>query len=152
MHLINIAEDLAILRNPIGSQSNQSFPARLTTCLKDLIARKNRRGDLDLLGKAHISPVLTAHPTEVQRRSVLEAEKKISKLLKIRNDLEISRTESGLAANEESLKSIIVQLWQTRLLRFRSLTLLMRSKMFSHSTKVLFYRKYQYFIKILRRS
>ena len=122
LHLINIAEDLAILRNPIGSQSNQSFPGSFNNMFERFDREKKQKSEiLDLLGKAHISPVLTAHPTEVQRRSVLEAEKKISKLLKIRNDLEFSRAENGLAANEESLKSIIVQLWQTRLLRFSKL-------------------------------
>ena len=122
LHLINIAEDLAILRNPIGSQSNQSFPGSFNNMFERFDREKKQKSEiLDLLGKAHISPVLTAHPTEVQRRSVLEAEKKISKLLKIRNDLEISRSENGLASNEGSLKSIIVQLWQTRLLRFSKL-------------------------------
>ena len=47
--------------------------------------KKQNTEILDVLGKAHISPVLTAHPTEVQRRSVLDAEKKISEILKERN-------------------------------------------------------------------
>ena len=121
LHLINIAEDLAILRNPIGSQGNQSFPGSFNNMFERFDREKKQKSEiLDLLGKAHISPALTAHPTEVQRRSVLEAEKKISKLLKIRNDLEIS-VRKWLASNEGSLKSIIVQLWQTRLLRFSKL-------------------------------
>ncbi len=122
LHFINIAEDLAILRTPGSSQKTQSLPGSFNSMFERFDREKKQKSEiLDLLGKAHISPVLTAHPTEVQRRSVLEAEKKISELLKTRNDLELSRSENGLDNNEKSLKSVIVQLWQTRLLRFSKL-------------------------------
>ena len=45
-----------------------------------------------------------------------------------------------------------MQLWQTRLLRFSKLDVADEIENFSHSTKALFCRKYQYCIKISKRS
>ena len=65
--LINIAEDLAILRN-LAVIKNQSFPGSFNNMFERFDREKKQKSEiLDLLGKAHISPVLTAHPTEVQR-------------------------------------------------------------------------------------
>lgn len=68
---------------------------------------------------ALISPVLTAHPTEVQRKSILDAEHEISRLLAQRNQ---SLTSKELVANTEGLYSRIATLWQTRMLRYSKLT------------------------------
>jgi phosphoenolpyruvate carboxylase len=42
---------------------------------------------VDTLAKSFISPVLTAHPTEVQRQSILTAERRIAQLLAERDDI-----------------------------------------------------------------
>src|SRR5207248_1414818 len=65
------------------------------------------------LNKAFISPVLTAHPTEVQRKSILDAERAIAELLAERSDL---FTERALDENTALMRARITQLWQTRML------------------------------------
>ena len=70
--------------------------------------------------KALISPVLTAHPTEVQRKSTLNCHLIISSLLADRDRLDMTPEE--LADNEEALHRFILILWQTRLLRTSKLT------------------------------
>jgi phosphoenolpyruvate carboxylase len=70
-----------------------------------------------LLARSHIAPVLTAHPTEVQRKSILDAERAIAQLIEQRDEL---RSARDLAANEATLRARVSQLWQTRMLRTRS--------------------------------
>jgi phosphoenolpyruvate carboxylase len=73
----------------------------------------------ETLENAWISPVLTAHPTEVQRKSILDAKRAISELLAKRHGL------SNLAAlkeNEQLIRARVTQLWQTRLIRLSKLT------------------------------
>jgi phosphoenolpyruvate carboxylase len=70
-------------------------------------------------GNALISPVLTAHPTEVQRKSILDAERKIAQLLAER-DLPLTPKEH--ARNTELLHAQVATLWQTRMLRYTKLT------------------------------
>lgn len=65
--------------------------------------------------KALISPVLTAHPTEVQRRSILDCQLNIASLLDERDRVQLTPEE--LRGNEEGLRSLIQILWQTRMLR-----------------------------------
>lgn len=69
--------------------------------------------------EALISPVLTAHPTEVQRKSILDAENEIARLIAER-DLPLTNKER--ARNTQLLHSRITMLWQTRLLRHTKLS------------------------------
>jgi phosphoenolpyruvate carboxylase len=77
-----------------------------------------------------VSPVLTAHPTEVQRKSILDAERDIAQLLagtrRDQGPAAGSRKDAlaprELAANEAQIRARVLQLWQTRLLRFTKLT------------------------------
>ena len=80
-------------------------------CRADDIART--------LDHAHISPVLTAHPTEVQRKSILDAERAIAELVGQRDSL---HTEREKRDNENLIRARITQLWQTRMLRYSKLT------------------------------
>jgi len=76
--------------------------------------------------------VLTAHPTEVQRQSILSAERDIAELLHERDEIKAraavvnatkdALTPKELAANEQRMRARVMQLWQTRLLRFSKLT------------------------------
>ncbi|HJV72847.1 MAG TPA: phosphoenolpyruvate carboxylase, partial [Noviherbaspirillum sp.] len=68
---------------------------------------------------ALISPVLTAHPTEVQRKSILDAEREIAKLLAERDH---PLTPKEVAHNTQLLHAYVATLWQTRMLRFSKLT------------------------------
>ena len=76
--------------------------------------------------------MLTAHPTEVQRQSILSAERDIAELLHERDEIKAraavvnatkdALTPKELAANEQRMRARVMQLWQTRLLRFSKLT------------------------------
>ncbi|MEW6563386.1 MAG: phosphoenolpyruvate carboxylase [Pseudomonadota bacterium] len=70
--------------------------------------------------KALISPVLTAHPTEVQRKSILDCQLIIASLLAERDRLDMTPDE--LADNEEALRRFVLILWETRMLRTSKLT------------------------------
>ena len=84
------------------------------------------------LAHSYVSPVLTAHPTEVQRKSILDAERDIAQLLTARDDIKTQAqlfaagkdalTPRELADNEAQMRTRVTQLWQTRLLRFTKLT------------------------------
>ncbi|MBV8627001.1 MAG: phosphoenolpyruvate carboxylase, partial [Paraburkholderia sp.] len=64
-------------------------------------------------------PVLTAHPTEVQRKSTLDAEHDLARLLAERDQ---PLTERERAHNEAMLRARVTSLWQTRMLRDARLT------------------------------
>ncbi|MFJ3046436.1 phosphoenolpyruvate carboxylase [Herbaspirillum chlorophenolicum] len=71
------------------------------------------------LKDALVSPVLTAHPTEVQRKSILDAEHEIARLVAERDS---PLTPKELRHNTELLRARIATLWQTRMLRYTKLT------------------------------
>jgi len=73
----------------------------------------------DMLERAYLSPVLTAHPTEVQRKSILDAERAVAALIAERDALATARERT---ANEAQLRARVTQLWQTRLLRTSKLS------------------------------
>ena len=64
---------------------------------------------------ALVSPVLTAHPTEVRRKSTLTRELEIAELLDERDRAHGDAAE--LRLNEERLRRAILILWRTSLLR-----------------------------------
>jgi phosphoenolpyruvate carboxylase len=68
-----------------------------------------------LLDRALIVPVLTAHPTEVMRKSMLDHRNRIAALLRQR-DLGHTETADGELI-EEGIAAQIALLWQTRALR-----------------------------------
>jgi phosphoenolpyruvate carboxylase len=69
----------------------------------------------DLLAHACVMPVLTAHPTEVQRKSILDTERAIATLLDAR---ESGDADAATARDVETrLSALISTLWQTRMLR-----------------------------------
>src|SRR5690242_18234903 len=70
--------------------------------------------------RALVSPVLTAHPTEVQRRSILDCQLTIAHLLNERDRMQLTPDE--LRSNEEGLRAAIQILWQTRMLRSERLS------------------------------
>ena len=124
-HLANIAEDLHRIRRRkareqegwIGLKGQDgSLEKSLFLLKKQGLKAKEIKEAIDGF---HISPVLTAHPTEVQRASLLDAERDILDLLAHREFLTHPR---DLLSNEKLLRAKVSQLWQTRLLRFSTLT------------------------------
>ncbi|NNE83304.1 MAG: phosphoenolpyruvate carboxylase [Alphaproteobacteria bacterium] len=65
--------------------------------------------------EALVSPVLTAHPTEVRRKSTMRHEMEVAAQLDNRE--RGHRTPAELAAIEEQLRRSVLTVWQTNLLR-----------------------------------
>ena len=133
-HLANLAEDRHHIRRRIahervGSYQDGSIPMAMKKLHAAGVTSKMISKALE---ESLISPVLTAHPTEVQRTSILEAERDIANLLTARDQIkESSRANNPkkdallnkeLKANEEQIRTRVLQLWYTRLLRFTKLT------------------------------
>ena len=72
-----------------------------------------------LLDAALIAPVLTAHPTEVRRKSMLDHQSRIAELMRLR-DAGVTESAEGDVV-EEAIRRQIVLLWQTRPLRTEKL-------------------------------
>ncbi|WP_213981099.1 phosphoenolpyruvate carboxylase [Sphingomonas sp. dw_22] len=68
-----------------------------------------------LLDHALIVPVLTAHPTEVRRKSMIDHKNRIAELMQLK-DRGTTETEDGDKVDEAILRQIAL-LWQTRVLR-----------------------------------
>lgn len=116
--LSNIAEDVHHNRRRRAHLRAGSSPQEgsVTLALERVLANENERNILaGFFNKALVSPVLTAHPTEVQRRSILDCQLAIERLLKERALTELTPNE--LRHNEEGLRATIQILWQTRMLR-----------------------------------
>jgi len=64
---------------------------------------------------AQVNPVLTAHPTEVQRKSILDCQWTIAALLDERDRRQ--QTPQEVAEQEEAIRRAVLTLWQTRMLR-----------------------------------
>jgi phosphoenolpyruvate carboxylase len=121
--LSNIAEDLHHNRRRRAHLKAGSKPQEGSVLLAlDRVQEKNVSAEAmqDFLNKALISPVLTAHPTEVQRKSILDCQLIISSILDDRDRLDMTPEE--LAENEEALRRFVLILWQTRMLRTTKLT------------------------------
>ena len=135
-HLANLAEDRHhIRRRTLHERAGNTQEGSLDVALARLRwAGISPSAVADLLAHSFVSPVLTAHPTEVQRKSILDAERGIAQLLTARGDiLALAAAASGgkdaltpraLAGNEAQLRARVAQLWQTRLLRYSKLTVL----------------------------
>lgn len=116
--LSNIAEDVHHNRRRRAHLRAGSSPQEgsVTLALERVLADGDERAVLtEFFNKALVSPVLTAHPTEVQRRSILDCQLAIERLLKERALTELTPNE--LRHNEEGLRATIQILWQTRMLR-----------------------------------
>ena len=133
-HLANLAEDRHhIRRRAVHERAGDTQEGSIEVALSRLrwagIAPKTIS---QTLAGSYVAPVLTAHPTEVQRKSILDAERDIAQLLAARDDIQVraqlyntakdALTPRELAANEAQLRARVAQLWQTRLLRYSKLT------------------------------
>ena len=65
--------------------------------------------------RALCSAVLTAHPTEVRRKSSIDREMEIARLLDERDRVQFTPEE--LATNRRALRRAVLTLWQTSLVR-----------------------------------
>ncbi len=124
-HLANIAEDLHHIRRSRAHRIAGSAPR--AGSMAHALARAERAGisanAVDaFFDSALVAPVLTAHPTEVQRKSILDTQMKINRLLEARDRVQLTPEER--AANDEELRRAVMQLWQTRMLRLTKLAVI----------------------------
>ncbi len=133
-HLANLAEDRHhIRRRQVHERVGDTQEGSIDVALSRLRwAGIGGKAVVEMLEGAYLAPVLTAHPTEVQRKSILDAERDIAHLLTQRDEIKQramgadakrdTLTPRELAANEAQMRARVTQLWQTRLLRFTKLT------------------------------
>ncbi len=125
LHLGNIAEDLHPLQQRARAEaSGDKTAVNAQPSLSRSFAHLRKAGIgagkiAQALARGLISPVLTAHPTEVRRKSLLDAEHAICSLLAQREHV---RSKPALAQIEMQLRARVSQLWQTELLRHSRLT------------------------------
>ncbi|MES1172365.1 MAG: phosphoenolpyruvate carboxylase [Bacteroidota bacterium] len=119
-HLANIAEDLHQRRRLAGQGGDStSGEQSLTASLARLrAAGVSGRRVIACLERARVEPVLTAHPTEVQRKSILERHRAIAaRLVALRDALERGAPPPQRASLEEDLRREVILLWKTNELR-----------------------------------
>ena len=124
-HLANIAEDQHHIRRTRAHAFAASTPREgtmthaLTRAEEAGISRAQLQG---FFSAALVGPVLTAHPTEVRRKSTIDREMEIAELLDRRDRTALTPDEATLS--EEALRRAVLTLWQTNLLRGTKLAVL----------------------------
>ncbi len=116
-HLANIAEDQHHIRRNRAHAIAGSAPRPGSLAFAFHRTREMGAGPERLsafFDHALVSPVLTAHPTEVRRKSTLTRELDIARHLDERDRLS---EPAELALNEERLRRAILILWRTNMLR-----------------------------------
>ncbi len=68
-----------------------------------------------MLDRALIVPVLTAHPTEVMRKSMIDHRNRIAELMRLRDAGQVETAQGDIV--EQAILRQIALLWQTRPLR-----------------------------------
>ena len=112
LQMTNIAEDHLQRRK---LRSEQARPDTLSGALDRLAEAGVGREDVArLLSTALVSPVLTAHPSEVRRKSVIDRQSAIARVL---DRLDGARTSSDQEGLERELVRQMSIFWRTRLLR-----------------------------------
>jgi len=117
-HLANLAEDQHHIRRT-RAYAKAHAPARQGTMAFALARARDAAVSREQLecffARAFCSAVLTAHPTEVRRRSSIDREMEIAHLLDDRDRVEYTPEE--LSANRRALRRAVLTLWQTSILR-----------------------------------
>ncbi|HEU8374078.1 TPA: phosphoenolpyruvate carboxylase [Streptococcus pneumoniae] len=115
--LINISEDVD-LAYEINHQNNidQDYLGKLSTTIK-LVAKKENA--VEILEHLNVVPVLTAHPTQVQRKSMLDLTNHIHSLLRKYRDVKLGLINKDKWYND--LRRYIEIIMQTDMIREKKL-------------------------------
>ena len=110
--LANLAED----RQGVAAEPEATVAAAIEKLKADGI---DSDAIAALLNASLVAPVLTAHPTEVRRKSMLDHKNRIAELMLLR-DSGVGETPAGDVV-EDAIRRQVVLLWQTRPLRMEKL-------------------------------
>jgi phosphoenolpyruvate carboxylase len=112
--LLNIAEDAHQNRRRRAHAERRSprRPGSFGYALEHAAAGRSPKEVLDFFAHARVSPVLTAHPTEVQRQSILDCEREIARLI----------AAPVSPARDHVLHAEVLRLWLTAMLRLSKLS------------------------------
>src|ERR671937_1842629 len=107
-HLLNIAEDEQQhrRRRVHAEAGSPRRPGSFSHALHE-VQDTGYEALAQWFARAHVAPVLTAHPTEVQRQSILDTEREIARLL--------AQPQSG--ERDEAIHAEVLRLWLTSMLR-----------------------------------
>jgi phosphoenolpyruvate carboxylase len=117
-HLANLAEDQHHIRRSRAHLIANSAPREGSLALamqRAFDTGLDATALADFFATARIVPVLTAHPTEVQRKSILNCQTAIARLLDQRDRMQLTPDERR--DNDDALRRGVLTLWQTRMLR-----------------------------------
>ncbi|MEU7767868.1 phosphoenolpyruvate carboxylase [Nocardia sp. NPDC049190] len=120
--LANLAEDLQRDRRRAAHEAAGEPPqdSSLAATYRKLDAAAPEGGRVaDLLVDALVSPVITAHPTETRRRTVFDAQTRITELMRLRQ--RYTETERERADLELRIRRQVLSLWRTALIRLARL-------------------------------
>lgn len=114
--LSNLGEDVAGRRREVEAEAAEGeIPRTLAQAVERLGARTAAR----IVPRMAVTPVLTAHPTEVRRRAVVEREAEITRLMSLRSDSLTPHAEKRL---REDLFREMSLLWKARMHRPERIT------------------------------
>jgi phosphoenolpyruvate carboxylase len=116
--LANIAEDRHHLRRArdIRREGARALPSTLRGLFEDGRERGVQAPEeAQRMAGIRVHPVLTAHPTEVQRKSTLDAQLAIAAALARLDSADALPEE--IEAAEQEMRRLVATLWQTRMLR-----------------------------------
>jgi phosphoenolpyruvate carboxylase len=120
--LANTAEDVHLerRRRSVGHGAGPSRPGSIDAALERVVGAGIGPDDLvAAIESLQVSPVITAHPTEVRRKTVLEVLDNLSDLLE---ELDLRRADPAAVSRlEHDLSVCVLLLWQTALLRLSKL-------------------------------
>jgi phosphoenolpyruvate carboxylase len=106
--LANLAED----RQGVTAENESTLASTLDYLKSQGMDAKQA---VDLLDRALIVPVLTAHPTEVMRKSMIDHRNRIFELMRLRDAGRTENADGELI--EQGITRQVALLWQTRALR-----------------------------------
>ena len=122
-HLANLAEDQQQIRSRRRARQHGHATAGSLAATFELLGSRGitARQVRELLAAACVMPVLTAHPTEVRRKSILDTEREIAGLIDEGAGVALDEPDAA-EQRDQRLRALVATLWLTRMLRPQKLT------------------------------
>ncbi|WP_041631400.1 phosphoenolpyruvate carboxylase [Corynebacterium terpenotabidum] len=122
--LANLAEDLheERVRDHLADAGNPPPASTLAATWPTLTDAGVTAGQVaEVMERAYVAPVLTAHPTETRRRTVFDVQSDITRLMRNRGQIIAAgltaRSDERLAQIDRDIRRHVTVLWQTALIR-----------------------------------